>query len=78
MPINSIPQKLRIKEGDIILVLNPPVGFKEKLGKVPDRVSIVNSAKNYNQVHWFVKDRAQMEEELKKVLFLITGYLLLN
>lgn len=73
MPINSIPQKLRIKEGDIILVLNPPVGFKEKLGKVPDRVTIVNSAKNYNQVHWFVKDRAQMEEELNKVLFLITG-----
>jgi hypothetical protein len=68
---NSTAQKLRIKEGYSLLTLNAPADFKKNLGPLPEGVKISTSAKAYNQVHWFVKDRAQMEEELNKVLPLV-------
>jgi hypothetical protein len=73
MPATSTAQKLRIKEGYTLLILHAPADFKQNLGPLPDGVKISNSAKNYNQVHWFVKDRAQMNKELAKVLSLIKG-----
>ncbi|MGZ3845978.1 MAG: YdeI/OmpD-associated family protein [Flavisolibacter sp.] len=64
-------QKLKIKEGDTILVVNAPADYKESLGKLPGGSKITDSQKDAGHVHWFVKDRAQMEKELKKVLPLI-------
>jgi hypothetical protein len=66
----SIAQKLRIKEGFTLLTINAPSDFRKKID-APEGVKIASSTKNYNQVHWFVKDRAQMEEELPGVLKLI-------
>jgi hypothetical protein len=43
------------------------------LGPLPSGVKISESATTFNQVHWFVKDKAQMDEELEKVLSLIKG-----
>ena len=40
---------------------------------MPAGVKIIESGKDYNQVHWFVNDRAQMEKELNKVLKLVHG-----
>ena len=70
MPV-SIAQKLKIKEGYILLTIHAPADFKKKLGELPKGVQIGESVKNYQQIHWFVKDRAQMEEELNKVLSLV-------
>jgi len=67
----STSQKLRIREGFSLLTLNAPAEFKKNLGPLPVGVKISDSAKNYDQVHWFVKDKSQMEKELKKVLPLV-------
>ena len=70
MPSSTV-QKLKIKEGDILLTLHAPAEFKKNLGPVPAGVKIITDGKNYNQVHWFVNNKAQVEKETKKILSLI-------
>src|SRR5574337_214563 len=67
------PQKLKIKEGTSILTVNAPPDYNESLGPLPTGSKITDSGKTFDQIHWFVKDKAQMEKELKKVLPLIKG-----
>jgi hypothetical protein len=69
--MNTTAQKLKIIEGTIILSINAPSDYKESLGPLPTGAKIRDSGKSFNQVHWFVKDKAQMEKELKKILSLI-------
>ena len=64
-------QKLRIKEGNRILVINAPAGYEKSLGPLPDGSKTTESGRSFKQVHWFVKDKAQMEKELRQVLPLI-------
>lgn len=68
---NPIAVKLKIKAGNTLLTINAPAGFKKELGQLPDGVTITGSGKQYQQVHWFVLDRAQMEKELSKVMKLL-------
>jgi|SRR5215203_6082793 len=68
---STTAQKLRIKDDYTLFTLNAPPDFKKKLEPLPGGVRILDSAKNYNQIHWFVKDRAQMEEELNYVISMI-------
>ncbi len=70
MPL-TIAQKLKIKDKDVLLTINAPADFKKHLGAVPQGVKIVNEGKTYNQVHWFVINKAQVEKEMKKVLGLL-------
>jgi hypothetical protein len=70
MPL-TIAQKLKIVEGVSLLTINAPDNFKRRLEPLPARVKISNSATTFDQVHWFVKDQAQLKKELKKVLPLI-------
>jgi hypothetical protein len=69
----SIVQKLKIKEGYTLLTLHAPGNFKEGLAPLPAYVKMVSSGKNFNQVHWFVENKAQLDKELDKVLALIKG-----
>ena len=64
-------QKLKIRDGFSLLAINAPSDFKKSLGLLPQRVKISTDATNYDQVHWFVKNRSQMEKELNKVLKLV-------
>lgn len=64
-------QKLKIKEGFTLLTIHAPAEFKPDLGNLPTGVTISDKTKNYNQVHWFVKDKAQMEKEVNKVIGLL-------
>jgi hypothetical protein len=68
-----VAQKLKIKEGYILLTKNAPSNFKKKLGELPKAAKIVASGNNYNQVHWFVMNKSQMEKELGKMLTLFQG-----
>jgi len=68
---NTTAQKLKIKERYILLTLHAPENFKQGLEPLPNDVKIVSSSKNYNQVHWFVSNKAQLDKELDKVLALI-------
>ena len=67
----SISQKLRIKETATLLALNPPADFKKNLKGLPAGVKITEAGKDYDQVHWFVMNRAQLEREMSKVMKLI-------
>lgn len=68
---NTISQKLRIREKFNLLLLNAPADFKKNLKDLPAGVTITDSAKDYDQVHWFVYNRKQLEKEMSKVLKLV-------
>ncbi|TWI83853.1 bacteriocin resistance YdeI/OmpD-like protein [Lacibacter cauensis] len=68
---STLAQKLRIKEGSVLLTLNAPKNFEKSLGNLPADVEITTTGKQFNQVHWFVLNRAQMEKQINKVLKLL-------
>src|SRR5580765_5781123 len=74
---NSTAQKLKIKEGFHLLTINAPPEFKKNIGPLPARVKISSETKTYNQVHWFVMNKVQLEKELDKVLKLIRNEVVL-
>lgn len=69
----SVAQKLKIKENLTLLAINAPLNFKKNLDGLPKGVKIVTSGNRYDQVHWFVLNKTQMEKELNKVLKLVKG-----
>lgn len=68
---NSVSDKLKIKTGYTLLTINEPSEFQKGLKGLPAKVKVVVSCKEYNQVHWFVMSRAQMEKEMSKVMKLV-------
>lgn len=66
---NSISDKLKIKPK--FTLLNAPANFKKGLQGLPAAVKIIDAGKDYDQVHWFVMSRAQMEKEMSKVMKLL-------
>jgi hypothetical protein len=66
-----LSKKLRIQENASLLTINAPAGFHASLGDLPDGVTVSSTAKKYDQVHWFVKNRMQVEKEMGKVLKLL-------
>jgi len=68
---STTAQKLKIRDGNLIRTINAPAGYTRSLGVLPTGVKVTDTGKTFNQVHWFVTDKAQMEKELKKVLQLI-------
>lgn len=67
----TIAQKLKIKEGYTILSLNAPAGFARGLEPLPKHVIITENGNSYHQVHWFVKNKAQLDKEINMILSLI-------
>ena len=67
----STAQKLKIKENFSLFTINAPADFKKNIGELPKGVKISNDSENFNQVHWFVRNKAQMDKELTKVLKLM-------
>ena len=67
----SISDKLKIKAGDTLLTLNEPSTFQKGLNGLPKGVRVTGSGKDYDQVHWFVLNRAQLEKEMSKVMRLL-------
>jgi hypothetical protein len=68
---STTAQKLKIKEGFGLRTINAPAEFKKNIGQLPAGVKISPGAGNYNQVHWFVMNKEQMNKELSKVLNLV-------
>jgi len=67
----SISDKLKIKAKNTLLTLNAPGNFKKGLAGLPTGVKITDTGKEYDQVHWFVMSRAQLEKEMSKVKKLV-------
>ena len=61
----TLAQKLRIKEGAKLFTLHAPVGFAAGLGAKTTR------GKDYDQIHWFVKNSGQVDQEVDSVLALL-------
>src|SRR5262245_61186148 len=75
-------QKLKIKEGFTLLTVDAPSDFKKNMGKMTQGVKNITNGKDpiaigYNQVHWFVTNKAQMEKELDRILKLVKNDLVL-
>ncbi len=68
---NSISDKLKIKAGYSLITLNAPTNFKKGLLGLPAGVKITDAGVAYDQVHWFVFNKAQMEKEMSKVMKLL-------
>ena len=66
---SATSKKLRIKDGFSLLTINAPENFKKELDDAS--VKFTSSSGNYNQIHWFVQTKSQMEKELKNVLTLL-------
>jgi len=67
----SITQKMRIKEGMTILTINAPAGFTDEISSVAPGIKVAAKAKDYNQIHWFVKNKEEMEKDLTRALGLL-------
>ena len=67
----SISDKLKIKSKNVLLTLNAPGDFKKGLKDLPAGVRINDSAKDYDQVHWFVMSQAQLDKQMSKVMKLV-------
>lgn len=67
----TLAQKLKIRAGFTLRTLNAPADFESQLGGLPEEVTVSATARRYDQLHWFVRDRAQLERDLEKVLGLL-------
>jgi len=68
---STTAEKLKIKEGYSLLTIHAPADFEKDLGGFPADIKISEKTKAYNQIHWFVKDKAQLEKEVDKVVGLL-------
>lgn len=68
---STIADKLKIKAGYTLRTVNAPDDFSAKLSPLPPDVATATSGKDYQQIHWFVRNQAQMEKELTRVLNLL-------
>jgi hypothetical protein len=66
-----VSDKLKIRTNNILLPVNAPSDFRKSLKHLPPGVKIDKDEKNYNQVHWFVMNKAQMEKEMSKIMKLV-------
>ena len=67
----TIADKLKIKAGYTLLTLNAPSDFQSGLNGLPPDVKIITTGKRYEQVHWFVLNRKQLEQEMSRVMKLL-------
>jgi hypothetical protein len=62
MPISPLAQKLRIKPGQSMLLLNAPPSFLHLLGGLPEnKIETGNVSGKSGYLHLFVKDNAELE-----------------
>jgi len=63
-----LAQKLGIKPGAKVAVLNGPSGYRKWLVPLPEKVSFTDKAEaGSGFVHLFVSERATLEKELKRL-----------
>ena len=67
----SISEKLRIRGNFSLLTINAPSDFKKGLKEIPAGVKFITAGKSFDQVHWFVVNKADMEKGVDKALKLL-------
>jgi predicted CoA-binding protein len=68
MAEKSVAQKLMIKQGRSVLLVNPPAGYDALLGELPAGVIVLTEpSAPADIVQVFVADRRELEEQLPKL-----------
>ena len=63
-----LANKLYIREGYRIAILNPPAGYSQLLGELPENVTVTNSVEGeFDVIQFFVTKRKKLEEELSEL-----------
>jgi hypothetical protein len=74
---NSVAAKLKISPGYTLMTLNAPDDFKKHLVGLPPNVKVTSVSTEYDQIHWFVMNRRQLEKEMSRVMKLLKPNMLL-
>ncbi len=65
MPEKTVAEKLLIKEGYRVAIVNPPPGYLDLMGKLPAKVTKVDiAAGNIDFIQAFVTSRKELEASL--------------
>lgn len=63
----SIPEKLQMKPGRTVIIVNKPSGYDKTMGRLPAGVELVDSnRKEIDVIQIFADSRQQLERELPK------------
>jgi hypothetical protein len=69
----SLVDKLGIKEGTRVAILNAPRGYRKTLGKLPPGVSVASAARGVLPfIHFFTAHRDELEHTLPALLRVLT------
>jgi hypothetical protein len=72
MSDKPIAQKLFIKPGNKVLMVNPPAGYLAQLGALPGGVTLLNDTQSPVEVlQLFVANRAELEAQLPRLKALL-------
>jgi hypothetical protein len=64
----SIAEKMHLKPGMTLLIIDPPQGYLERLGKLPEDVRMVDDmVKDLDVVQMFVKRISEFEARIKQL-----------
>ncbi len=63
-----LADKLGIKEGFKVIVLNAPENYRDLLGKLPENVTVMRKLKGPSDfIHFFTKSRKELEPKFPKL-----------
>ena len=63
-----LPQKLGIKPGLTLVIINAPINYRRLLGPIPEGVTFSHRLKpNSSFVHVFIKKRGELEKRLSNL-----------
>lgn len=66
MPDKTVVEKLLIKEGYRVAIVNPPNGYLDSIGKLPEKATKVEiSAGNLDFIQSFITSRKDLEASLQ-------------
>ena len=72
MAVSGFAKKLLLHRAQRALLLNAPQGYLELLGEVPEELTIEREPSGqFDFVHLFVKDRAELDQFIDQVLQVI-------
>ena len=78
MSKKSIPQKLFLRENFRFLLVNPPRGYLELMGTLPEGVTLLNEFQApVDLLQVFVKNRKELDELLDKIIPLLSPKVIL-
>ena len=74
MPEKTVAEKLLVKEGYRVSIVNPPTDYAGTLGRLPERVtSVEHGESNLDLIQLFVSSRKQLEASLPSLKTALKG-----